>query len=211
MRSVLRTVCLLLAACLPLAATQAMPTDPAQQQAIDTARTTLAGHTGIPAEHIELLQVHAQTWPDASLGCPQPDQMYAQVVTEGHVVVLKAGNRSYPVHVASGHAVVCESMPGTPRPARREYAISRASLEAMEIQARQDLAGKLGIEPRAVHQIFTEQHDWPDQRLGCPHLDEPEQAQPARGFVIGLEVDARLYRYHTDLERVFACPPIEME
>jgi hypothetical protein len=34
-------------------------------------------------------------WPDASLGCPQPGQVYAQAVTPGYIILVQQGERLY--------------------------------------------------------------------------------------------------------------------
>jgi hypothetical protein len=82
------------------------PQEPAQPQAQDeyTAEMTslavddLAQHLDIPADQIEVREVRAVTWPDASLGCPQPDMMYAQVLTDGLLIQLEAGGELYFYH-----------------------------------------------------------------------------------------------------------------
>ena len=50
-------------------------------------------------------------WPDASLGCPQEDQMYAQVITPGHRMVFNFEGETYRVHTDEdgAQAVLCEA------------------------------------------------------------------------------------------------------
>ena len=63
------------------------------------ARQDLAGRLGFgpeQADHgISVIQATAQEWPDASLGCPQPGMMYAQVITPGYQIILEAAGRRY--------------------------------------------------------------------------------------------------------------------
>jgi len=47
------------------------------------ARTELAKRLGIEERKVKKLSVEPRIWPDASLGCPKPDTMYAQVETPG--------------------------------------------------------------------------------------------------------------------------------
>ena len=65
----------------------------------------LAGQLGIAAEAITVRSVEAVEWPDASLGCPKPGMMYAQVITPGYRIVLEANGQSYEYHAGrSGRA-----------------------------------------------------------------------------------------------------------
>ncbi|MCX7707861.1 MAG: hypothetical protein N2204_07620 [Anaerolineae bacterium] len=67
----------------------------------------LAGRLGIPESAITVRAVEAVEWPDASLGCPRPGMMYAQVITPGYRIVLEAGGRTYDYHTSQSHAVLC--------------------------------------------------------------------------------------------------------
>jgi hypothetical protein len=44
---------------------------------------------------VVLRKVVPMTWPDAALGCPEPDRMYAQVLTPGYVVLLSCRQDEY--------------------------------------------------------------------------------------------------------------------
>ncbi|MFO7742386.1 MAG: hypothetical protein R6X31_08745, partial [Anaerolineae bacterium] len=70
---------------------------PRAQDAVEAARTFLVDHLEVPVAQIQLLYVEPQTWPDAGLGCPEPGQAYAQVVTPGYRLVLQVGTRQYEV------------------------------------------------------------------------------------------------------------------
>lgn len=84
----------------------AMPEEPAQssQENAHIAEMTalaeedLAQRLGISPDQIEVSEVRAVTWPDASLGCPEPDMMYAQVIQEGLLIRLSAGGETYAYH-----------------------------------------------------------------------------------------------------------------
>ena len=85
---------------------ETVPEEPAQPQAQDEyaaemtalAVDDLAQRLSIPAEQIKVREVRAVTWPDASLGCPQPDMMYAQMLQEGLLIRLSAGGEMYFYH-----------------------------------------------------------------------------------------------------------------
>ncbi|WP_298828228.1 hypothetical protein [uncultured Piscinibacter sp.] len=69
--------------------------------------------------HIESTQ--SVTWRDASLGCPQPGMMYAQILVPGWRVVIAAGGKRLDYHVGRrGNWLRCpadrvqEPLPGNP-------------------------------------------------------------------------------------------------
>ena len=69
----------------------------------------LAQRLGVPADQIAVDEVSAVTWPDASLGCPQPDMMYAQVLTEGLLISLSVGGETYAYHSGGNQSpFLCE-------------------------------------------------------------------------------------------------------
>lgn len=84
----------------------------------ERALATLA-ESGVEPADVTSIQVEAVDWPDAGLGCPQPGQMYASVITPGYRIALDTGGdtgggtgaESYAVHTSSrldGPFVLCE-------------------------------------------------------------------------------------------------------
>lgn len=80
-------------------------------QAIARARSQLSLKLKVPEAKIALESATPTTWPNASLGCPEPDRMYAQVVTRGWTVILKVREGLHEVRVAGRRAVVCPRRP----------------------------------------------------------------------------------------------------
>ena len=66
------------------------------------AKKDLAARLAIPGDKIKILESGEATWPDASLGMPEPGRMYAQMLTEGFRVVLEAAGKKYAYHFGSG-------------------------------------------------------------------------------------------------------------
>jgi hypothetical protein len=67
-----------------------------------------AKRTGKSAADITVVSAEAVTWRDASLGCPQPGMMSAQVLTPGYRVKLSAGREELVYHSATaGRFLVC--------------------------------------------------------------------------------------------------------
>ena len=54
--------------------------------------------------------IEAIEWPDSALGCPQPDMVYAAVITPGYQVTITAQGTTYLVHTDSlseGEKIIC--------------------------------------------------------------------------------------------------------
>jgi hypothetical protein len=67
-----------------------------------------AAHLGVNAETLTVTQVKAKQWPDASLGCPQPGQFYAQVVTPGYLILIRGDGHELEYHADQrGTIVLC--------------------------------------------------------------------------------------------------------
>jgi hypothetical protein len=81
-------------------------TPSAPRQIVEKARVDLSKQTGVDASQIRIVEARAVNWPDAGLGCPQPDMMYAQVVTKGYWIVLEADGKKYPYHTDQGEQVI---------------------------------------------------------------------------------------------------------
>ena len=74
----------------------------------EAARQDLSKRLAMSLEEIEVQSVEAVEWPDASLGCPQPGMMYAQVITPGYRILLKTGDETYEYHSDQKRAILCQ-------------------------------------------------------------------------------------------------------
>jgi len=183
-----------------------------EREDMDIARLaaeTLAGELNINVNEIEVDTVRAVEWRDTSIGCPQPDQAYGQVITPGHKITLRVAGQFYFVHEANGRAFVCK------RPKKSAVAGVTQQLElewgAMAMEARRNLASTLGVEQNQIIVASAEGTTWSDASLGCPESGVEYEARDRPGYVITLRHGSRNYRYHTDLDRVIPCPPIASE
>lgn len=52
----------------------------------------------IPGQEITVVSVEYTEWPDSSLGNPQPDMAYAQVITPGFKMLLEVSGQQYEYH-----------------------------------------------------------------------------------------------------------------
>jgi hypothetical protein len=180
-----------------------------RDDAVALARKTLAGALAVPVERVEVQKAEDVDWPDASLGCPEKDRRYAQVITPGHRVVLKAGGRTYEVHTAGSRAVVCPPVEGggtVGAPGAMLDAVAK-----LAAAARKDLAVRLSLPEAQVVVQFMRPTTWPDAGLGCPEPVRTYAPGPVRGFLIELEAQGKTYRYHSDetVARFCAAPPPE--
>jgi hypothetical protein len=62
---------------------------------LDEVLADAANRTGTPADDITILRAQAVQWPDGSLGCPEPGQMYTQAIVDGYWVELDASGKTY--------------------------------------------------------------------------------------------------------------------
>ena len=77
---------------------------------IEKAKDDLAQRLSIPVSDINLVEAKAVIWSDSSIGCPQPDMMYAQVLTPGYLSRLEYDSRDFEYHAGkSGTLTYCEN------------------------------------------------------------------------------------------------------
>jgi hypothetical protein len=62
--------------------------------------------TGVPATALVVLRDEAVTWPDGSLGCPEPGVVYTQALVPGYWVVLDAGGEPLDYRIGEGGSFV---------------------------------------------------------------------------------------------------------
>ncbi|ROZ75348.1 hypothetical protein [Ramlibacter sp. WS9] len=77
--------------------------------AVQSARAHAAKHTGQAAQSFELVKAQAVTWPDGSLGCPQPGMNYTMALVPGYRIQLRAkGSAVMDYHASdTGALVLC--------------------------------------------------------------------------------------------------------
>lgn len=156
----------------------------------------------IPAADISPLEIIPVLWSDSSLGCPQPNVAYTPAIVPGYRVTLVVGDQTYQVHTdLEGNAIVClgaESTLGTgtaPDPIAAEFIM----------QARADLAARLGVAEDEVELVRSETVEWRDSSLGCAKEGEVYLQVITPGYRLVFSVGGVLYEYHTDAQRMIFC------
>ena len=87
-----------------------IPRNPGLQALIERAKADLAQRLSISASQIKAIETTEAVWPDASLGCPQPSTVYAQIPTPGYLVLLEHAGNEYEYHVGiHGNVLHCEN------------------------------------------------------------------------------------------------------
>lgn len=74
----------------------------AQEAAAAEAKADLASRLEVDAEDIAVVSVEAKEWSDASLGCPEEGEMYAQVLTPGYQIILEVDGTRYDYRADQG-------------------------------------------------------------------------------------------------------------
>ncbi|MHB0936009.1 MAG: hypothetical protein ACYDCO_04325 [Armatimonadota bacterium] len=75
----------------------------ANEPIVATCKTDLAQRLRVKVDEVQVIEMQATTWPDASLGIPEMDKLYAQVQTPGWKIILEAQQTQY-LYTANAHA-----------------------------------------------------------------------------------------------------------
>lgn len=66
----------------------------------------------LSADDVQVMTVAVQQWRDSSLGCPREGMMYAQAITPGYLIEVKAGDKVYEYHTDMNQSVVLCAVDG---------------------------------------------------------------------------------------------------
>jgi hypothetical protein len=168
-------------------------------QEIGQALKPLVGEkVDVASEDLTLIQAEAIEWSDASLGCPQPGMVYAQVITPGwHFIYEDAEGERYDVRAPQDPTKfrLCEAEKGgdvpTPSP---ELPAPQAVLD----RAKQAVARQAKVAASALTVRQVEPVEWPNSCLGCQRPDEMCLMVITPGYRIVLEAGDVRYEVHTD-------------
>jgi hypothetical protein len=86
------------------------PEDTLDDKLVTQAKEDLASRLSLDLDQISLVEAKSVLWRDASLGCPQPGMVYAQVITPGYRITLEAKGQRYEYHAdTSRYVFMCET------------------------------------------------------------------------------------------------------
>ena len=178
-------------------------------QPVQAAVADLAQRLGVAAEQITVETMERVTWPDTSLGNPQPGMMYPQVLTQGYRVFLQHNGVSYEYHTdmdtrvtlveGDGAAPAAPAAPVGAQPGHTEPQLDETEMRLWMIAtAKLDLTRRLGIGMGGVYLASLESVVWPDGALGMERPEDFPQVETP-GYRMILETAQGLIAYHTDL------------
>lgn len=85
------------------------------QDLLDKIYADLEQHSGANPSAYTLLTAESVQWPDGSLGCPEPGQMYTQALVSGYRVVIGIADQKYDYRASEkGYFKLCPG-PGLTR------------------------------------------------------------------------------------------------
>ena len=87
----------------------------ALQSLVDLARVNLAQQLGVETEAVTVQGIEEAEFPDASLGVPEPDRLYAQVITPGYAIKLIVEGQVYEYRVSDERLVLVPPETGAPQ------------------------------------------------------------------------------------------------
>lgn len=88
----------------PLPGGEAKAIGPGLKRLVELARQDLAARLGVEPESIDTVRAEFVTWRDSSLGCPTPGAAAMQVLTNGALIELRAGEQGYRYHSGPNRA-----------------------------------------------------------------------------------------------------------
>lgn len=81
---------------------------PAAQTVVGLALADAARRLGASDQAVRITRLEPRTWPDLSLGCPEPGLMYGQVVTPGYILTVVGAGKTLEYHTdATGRVALC--------------------------------------------------------------------------------------------------------
>ena len=174
---------------------------------IERATEDLIQATGAASDEITVVSTEEVEWSDTSLGCQEPNKMYAQVITPGYKIVLESGGNTYDYHTAAdpeGPLVHCTE-DGTPASADLtlptqsvgDMLMDDDALTTLIERAKEDLVQATGAASDAITVVSTEEMEWSDTSLGCPDPDTMYAQVITPGYLIVLEAEGNTFNYHT--------------
>jgi hypothetical protein len=164
----------------------------------------LIKQTGAARQDIRVVRSEAVVWNDGSLGCPQPGEVYIQILVAGYWVVVQVEGVEYDYRVSdSNHFKLCEeeSMP----PDDTLYT-GEPDQNPLVLLAREDLAERLNVPMEEIKLLSFDEVVWPDASLGCSQPGMVYAQVPQDGSLIRLGVGREMYFYHSGGDRApFLC------
>lgn len=196
------------------------PLDSAQHDIAGKAIDLLTNTLNVSPDEIKIHSIQQVSWPDASLGCPQPGEMYAQVITPGYLVAAEVDGKPQQIHLnADGEGRVCDPAQARPTPqadakplAGQPIGIGQGGFPAKYQQwadAAADIVAKeLNVKTEDVMVQSVQHVTWPSAALGCPQPGQMYAEILTPGYLVQTQVQGQTHSVHMDEEgNGLVCPP----
>ena len=154
-----------------------------------SAAAVLADKLGLTPDEITVLSAEPAEFSDACLGLGGPEEMCAQVITPGWIVMLSAGGQEYEAHTDETAVNVRVAEAG---------ALDASANEAIAASATAVLADKLGLTPDEITVLSAEQTEFNDGCLGLGGPDESCLQAITPGWILTLSAGGQEYEAHSD-------------
>jgi hypothetical protein len=151
----------------------------------------LAAQTGLALDSFTVSDVTEQEWPNAGLGCPQPDQSYIEVITPGYQFTIQGGDETFDVRTnADGSAIVICDESGAPLSVPEESGSGGGRIQALPEGLSHipvEIADEMGLEASDLMLVGLEATEWSDSSLGCPNPAEMYMQVITPGYILQFE------------------------
>jgi len=85
-----------------------VPMNPTLESITTAVLEDAARRTGVARANLSVESAGTVTWPDGSLGCPQPGMNYTMALVPGYRITVRAGERVLDYHASQrGYFVLC--------------------------------------------------------------------------------------------------------
>lgn len=174
-------------------------------------RARVAAQLGVAPEELAVVAMSQETWRDASLGCPEPGKMYAQVIVEGwRVIFATPSGEAYEVHTGDKpeRYVICDTTSPTSESEDAGLAPSQESLDSPAVmEAVSVLTRRLDVDADAVTVVAVEEVQWRNSCLGCASEGQACLMVITPGYRVTLRSAGETYEVHTnrDGSRALLC------
>ena len=79
---------------------------------VDPVVAEVARLASVPVDQVVVVSAEEVTFPDGSLGCPQPGMVYTQALVDGYKIVAEAGGTTYDFRGTGSTFRRCETASG---------------------------------------------------------------------------------------------------
>lgn len=188
----------------PTATVVDLPSPTPVPPAVEAVIQRVASVFGVSDTAIEVLSVEAVTWRDASLGCPEPGKMYAQVLTPGYRIVVRQAGTEYEFHTNESGETIVRCKDGQPAPlgatrgdTMMSDVVPSEAQDAFEA-ALKKVAEVSGVAQEAIALQSWEAVTWNDASLGCPEPGKMYAQVLTPGYRFIFDAGGDLYEIHTN-------------